>query len=304
MAKQAAAGKPKKCSSCGADGHCRVTYKGCVNHGKPKDQWTRVDAGQAPAPVAAAAAAAPTQAPAPSTAASSVKPPKQCKSCLGDGHLLQTNKKCINYGKKKAEWKKWDGSELPAAPPKAAKEKKEKWARSKGKLLLRNSIIDGSVTSKSDPKVIHKSNPEWEKWPFENFRTNLKNLIEAVALDYKRLAEDCDAFGHDVALLKELRANDPCPPPTPFHESKAKPLLSKDIDAKRHEKMSPMALWMTRIEYMEFPLKVFRDHIYQEVNRREKKDTRYLKKKKRLAPPPRATKVDQAALDLIQHGAN
>ena len=73
----------------------------------------------------------------------------------------------------------------------------------------------------------------------------------------------------------------------------------KDIDAKKHEKMSPMALWMTKTEYMEFPLQVFRDHIYQELNKRDKKDSRFQKKKKRLPPPPRASTVYENDMDLI-----
>lgn len=296
-------GNAKKCNSCGADGHCRVTYRGCINYKKPKDQWKRVDA--ATGDTAGTAAAKVTgntagttgdaaKAPAAASAAAA-----QCKSCLGDGHKLQTNKKCINYGKKKGLWKKWDGSELPSAPVKKGKEKKEKWAKSRGKLLLRDKIIAGEVTSKSDPKVVHPSHPEWKKWPFDNFKTNLKNLIEAVALDYKRLAEDCEAFGHDMALLKEVREKDPNPPPTPWHMSAAKPLLLQDIDAGKHKKMLPNVLWETRIEFMEFGLKVFRDHLYQELDKRDKKDSRFQKKKKRLAPPPRATVVDEAAMDLI-----
>ena len=137
-------------------------------------------------------------------AATAAKPPKQCKSCKGVGHSLQTYRGCINHGKPKQHWKKWDGYELPPPPPKQPKQKKEKWQSSKGKLLLRDSIIDGTVTRKLDPEEVHKSNPEWAKWPFNNFKTNLKNLFQAVALDYEQLAEDCQAFGHDLALLTEF----------------------------------------------------------------------------------------------------
>ena len=314
MAKQTATTKPKKCGSCGADGHCRASYKGCINNGKPKDQWKRVDG----APPVAVAGTPSVTANAPGASAPNAQP-KQCSSCGADGHCRVSYKGCINYGKPKDQWKRVEGAPPVAGPPpvttnatgesapdaqqkqpeKSKKKKKETWFKSEGKLLLRNSIIAGTVTRASNPSTVHKSNPEWEKWPFENFKTNLKNLIDAVALDYARMSKDCEAYGHDLALLKEVRQNDPNPPPTPWHMSAAKPLLIIDIDAKKHEKMTPMALWMTKIEYMEFPLGVFRDHIYQELNARDKKDSRYLKKKKRLPPPPRCGEIDSVALDLI-----
>ena len=45
----------------------------------------------------------------------------------------------------------------------------------------------------------------------------------------------------------------------------AKKLLKKDILAKKHELISPAALFETRKEYQKFDQAVFRKHIYQEA---------------------------------------
>jgi hypothetical protein len=141
--------------------------------------------------------------------------------------------------------------------------------KSQAKKLLREEIMAKVVTADSDPKVVHESQPLYNKYPLTNFKTNLKNLIkacenpkqplhhqngrkalpknyflktsllaesqltwilklsskvnqnfsftssviskliwpiylEAVLKDYDRLQDDCDAYGHDLAVLKEI----------------------------------------------------------------------------------------------------
>ena len=229
---------------------------------------------------------------------------KVCSSCGGDGHCRVTFSGCINHGKPKEQWKKFDGTDLPPPPPKGTdagtKKKTEKWINSKGKELLRNAIIAGTVTRRSNPEEVHKQHPEWSKWKYDNFKTNLANLIEAVAFDYRRMSEDCLYYGHDIAIMKKRLTNDP-PMQTPWHQSEARPLLEKDMDNNLHKTMAPIELWELRVAYREYSLKVFRDHIYQEEKKREKKATgsRFKKKKKRLPPPPRATTISEAVEDLI-----
>jgi hypothetical protein len=149
-----------------------------------------------------------------------------------------TYKGCINYGKPKTEWRKASGevegesntqsNQAPsgastAAPPMKLKKGEEEWINSKAKEMLRNDIIAGKVTSKSlqEIEIVHQSHQEYAKWPLKNFKTNLKNLLEAIALDYQRMAEDAEAYGHDIALLQELQLDD-LPEPTPWHKSDAK----------------------------------------------------------------------------------
>jgi hypothetical protein len=86
-----------------------------------------------------------------------------------------------------------------SAAKKKSNKKGDTWINSKAKELLRNNIIAGKVTNKSQPETVQ----EYTKWPYKNFKTNLKNLLQAVTLDYRRMAEDCDAYGDDIALLLE-----------------------------------------------------------------------------------------------------
>ena len=247
----------KICSSCGANGHSRVTYKGCPNYGKPKAEWARAS--------------------------------EVAETNVSSKASTNVSSKASTTARRTA---------APTAPPTAsstsAAMKKSKWINSKAKELLRNDIISGKVTNKCNPETVHKSNEEYTKWPFPNFKTNLKNLLEAVALDYRRMAEDWEAYGHDIDLLLQLQEDDE---PLSWHQSEAHAFLSKDIDAGKHKAMHPSVLWESRIEYMEFPLKTFRDHIYQELKKRAdlKTKARFQKKGSRMPPPPRADIVDEVA---------
>ena len=169
--------------------------------------------------------------------------------------------------------------------------KPEKWAKSKAKQLLRQDIIDGKVTDDMNPEDVYNSRDEYKRFELQNFKTNFKNLKESVYTAYEAMGEDCEIYGHDIALLKIIRANDP-PRKVPWHKSEAKLLLEKDIDDGKHvaimdngKKITPKELYQTRLQYREFSLAVFRDHIYQEVDRRAKKDVRFKKKKRRMKPP-------------------
>jgi hypothetical protein len=193
-----------------------------------------------------------------------------------------------------------EASSAEAGTKKNKQKKDEKWATSEAKRLLRNSIIAGIVKRGDVAVEVYKSNPEYQKFAIANFKTNMKNLIEAIALDYKRMAEDCRGYGHDVELLREYRKNNPTIQEhiTPWHQSIAKKLLEDDMNNNKHLEMQPMELYQSRLEYREFPLQVFRNHIYQEKKKRANKGSRFAKKKKRLPPPPRDIATDVGE-DLI-----
>jgi hypothetical protein len=56
-------------------------------------------------------------------------------------------------------------------------EKTLPWAESKAKEVLITKIMTGTVTEESYYMDVYNSNPEYQKYKKENFRTNLKNLI-------------------------------------------------------------------------------------------------------------------------------
>jgi hypothetical protein len=76
--------------------------------------------------------------------------------------------------------------------------------------------------------------------------------------------EDKAAFLHDEAL--NLRANNK--PYPRWGGTVAEDLLKTDIDEGKHETMKPRELQATRPEYSLYPLKVFRDHVQQELRAR------------------------------------
>ena len=55
----------------------------------------------------------------------------------------------------------------------------EKWRTSEAKKLLKADILAGKVSEESDPEAVFNSRPEYKPYPKTNFKTNLKNLIEA-----------------------------------------------------------------------------------------------------------------------------
>lgn len=173
--------------------------------------------------------------------------------------------------KKKASTKSKDGEEV------------EPWINSEAKHILREMIVAGTVNKTSNPHDVFKLNELFALYDFSNFKTNLSNLIEAVAKDYTRLQLDMEAFGHDVALKDILRAENPPPKPKypSWHEHEARHLLRDDIAKGLHKIHDPIDLWMTREEHQEFPLDVFRNHIYQEEDKEMKQAARFDKKKLR-----------------------
>ena len=66
--------------------------------------------------------------------------------------------------------------------------------------------------------------------------------------------------------------------------SEAKKLLKQDIDDGKHLQFKPSDFHATREEYKTFSLKVFQNHIYQEVDSRSKRATHFAKMKIRSGP--------------------
>jgi len=168
-----------------------------------------------------------------------------------------------------------------------ANPKVEKWKNSQAKSTLRDSIIAGIVKKTDDPLQVYRSQSVYQQYTFTNFKVNFKKLLAAVALDYRRMADDLFDYNHDVELLKEYRKQYPLRVAVPWHKSKAKTILEQDMDAGKHRSQKAMELWTSNPEYQMFPLKVFRDHLYTEQKRRDNKGIRFEGKKKRLPKAPR-----------------
>jgi hypothetical protein len=168
------------------------------------------------------------------------------------------------------------------------RKKEVKWFSSKAKSMLRDDILAGNVHDKMCPNRVYQSRAEFQKFPFDRFKPNLKSLLDKIKLERKRMGEDVKAYGHDMALLvknlKEDQADNPTAVVTmPWHMSEAKKLLQQDIADGRHTAMKPKELYNSREEYKVYALKTFRDHIYQVQNDERKHIMRSAKKKARAA---------------------
>lgn len=176
---------------------------------------------------------------------------------------------------------------MPKEAKKAAKvktnEKEDElvpWAESEAKRLLRTDLIEGRVPEEWTGVQVKQMRPEYAPYSQSRFTANLKTLRDGLERDYGRMVEDVDIYGHDMALLKDYQQNHP---PREkdyplFHDHQARILLKSDVDNNKHKEMKPFQLRESRPEYQEFPPKVFRKHIYQEVDERLSREFRFAKK--------------------------
>lgn len=160
-----------------------------------------------------------------------------------------------------------------------AKTKTTKWINSQAKILLRHDIVHGVVDAQMASRDVYQMRDEYSEFKYENFRTNLKSLRETVAKNIAQMQMDSLFFGHDKSIMMNERRN--APKRLLWIESLAPSLLKQDIDEGLHNHLTPAELYASRVEYQTFPLQVFRNHIYQEVDTRTKRAHRYAKKKYR-----------------------
>ena len=137
------------------------------------------------------------------------------------------------------------------------------WRYSEAKKQLIKDILDGTLDGKG-PGEVHEFRPEYKERKYENFRTNLNNLRKALKEQRARADSDDAALAHDEAL--NLRTNSK--PYPRWQGTEAERLLKLAIDNGQHIIMQPQELKNTCAEYEPYPLKVFRDHIQQELRSR------------------------------------
>ncbi|KAL3922635.1 MAG: hypothetical protein SGILL_002105 [Bacillariaceae sp.] len=103
------------------------------------------------------------------------------------------------------------------------------------------------------------------QYPEARFVSNLKNLKESIAKDKDATEFDEAAYLHDLKLFP--RSEMSVRGYKRWDRSAAQKLLRKDVKLKRYlvpVKLKPQEFQKTRPEYLEFPLEIFRKHIYQE----------------------------------------
>jgi hypothetical protein len=140
----------------------------------------------------------------------------------------------------------------------------DKWIHSVANKSLRADITVGKVTVNCNPKDNYEMRESYKGFPFENFKQNLQqSLIEAVTKDIVKMQHDCEAYGHDLGVVKALRSDEEAGSrPLSWHLSDARKLLKVYMAAGKHKQLKPNTLWLSQPEYQVFGLETFRKAIH------------------------------------------
>jgi hypothetical protein len=100
------------------------------------------------------------------------------------------------------------------------------------------------------------------------------------------MQHDCEAYGHDLDVVKALRSDEEAGSrPLSWHLSDARKLLKEDMKANKHKQLKPKDLWLSRPEYQVFDLEPFWKAIHSAADEEAKLLFR-MEKKQFRAPPP------------------
>ncbi|KAL3912558.1 MAG: hypothetical protein SGILL_006831, partial [Bacillariaceae sp.] len=179
-----------------------------------------------------------------------------------------------------------------------AEKEPTKWKNSKAKELLYKDLQSGAVALKAgeepdlSTKEIYLMHPVYSEYRYDLFSGRLSSLRKTLGEHLDRAAQDQESF------LNYMTHNPLVSAFTHTHEyiqwqgSEAQRLAIKDVEDGVIETQGYRAAYDERVEYHEFPFKVFRDKIRQEirtgkylhqleVDAEEKKKPKKKKKKKK-----------------------
>lgn len=146
-------------------------------------------------------------------------------------------------------------------------DKEPQWKNSVAKKLLYKDIKEGRVplNSREMPlQEIYCMHPEYADYKYEKFSSRVSSTRKTIRKNILRAEEDKAAF--DLYVENNEVSYHSHKGYIQWQGSESQRLLRDDITDGLVEQMGKMELWESRREYQgEFPLKVFRDKIYQEI---------------------------------------
>lgn len=148
------------------------------------------------------------------------------------------------------------------------KPKEEKW--NKHNLVrqqLRKDLAKGFIQLNADPKLAWQSRAIYNVMDFDLWKSRYKGMQKMVKESLERAADDAHDLYHDRMLHPQQQFNSLGLPEWNQHE--AKELLEIDMDDDKHKQMTPEAIYLSRLQYQDFTLDIFRGHIYQEEQTRK-----------------------------------
>jgi hypothetical protein len=126
-------------------------------------------------------------------------------------------------------------------------------------------LYERELSAEEAWEKMYKDEPEFVSVTFNMFKERLKDHCKQVIKLQKRAAFELEAFLHDRTL--HPRSEQDRNGNKLFDVSETKYLLRMDIEDGKHLTMTPSQLQYTREEYMAYPLKKFKEKIYQAVKR-------------------------------------
>ena len=196
-----------------------------------------------------------------------------------------------------------------------AKLKKPKldWANSAAKAFLKKGFKDGLIPTNYSDTGMGGPRKVWDDLCANHaafrgmeYDSEFTSHLRSVRIDFQR---KCKRAEIDKDAFDNFRKNHPRPTHDHkgvplWHGSKAEEYLKADIEADLHEGKLPQDLWESRPEHKVYDLKVFRDHIYQEL--RLEKLYNYLEfeaSKKRKVLPEDDKETKRLKLAAAKHKA-
>jgi len=165
------------------------------------------------------------------------------------------------------------------------KKKKTNWKNCAGKRLLEQDLREGRIPLDSErmkPAVAFERRPEFA---FPNEEDGKRLFAGRLQRLREKIQHKNDTSSAQSAALEEDRTKHPAPSHNHRGEprwkgSAAEAFLKSDMDENKHNLMTPRDLHHSRPEYRQIPLRVFRNHIYQEEKLRKFIEQRRNRKKK------------------------
>jgi hypothetical protein len=148
-------------------------------------------------------------------------------------------------------------------------EKKPSWQHGDAKELLREHLVVGKLPIDMPPNQVwqrFKDRPQFADFCSDEdkkkFSPRLNDLKMQLKIKEHRAFCDLLALEHDLLIHPESARNHRGEPR--WEGSEAQRLLKLDVAAGRDKNKTPRDFRTERIEYLQYPLDVFRRHIYQE----------------------------------------
>lgn len=160
-----------------------------------------------------------------------------------------------------------------------SKPTREQWKTSKAKAFLIKLLMDTtSDIHWKTPEEVWKSSEWFQQYPKHRFIDNMKNIKKALEDKGRVIEEDIKLISEELAALNFSNVTKRGHPH--WHTHSAKKLLAEDLLQGRNVNMKPKEFHATRQEFEEFPLRVFRGHIYQEQRKQREMPLKIAKRNK------------------------